>query len=112
MVVETVGGNRTIKVTNAPFEVYFLDRSEHITTEGALIVASIPGHKPTKSSMNKLVKWSHSNDVPMDSLDSAEILLLNGYDLPEAYLGVRPEFGWMEEPVRCENVTEVECLWT
>lgn len=98
MVVETVGANRTIKVTNAPFEVYSLDKSEHITTEEALIVASIPGHKPTKSSMNNLVKWSHSNDVPIDSLDSAEVLLLYGYDLPEAHWVLDQSLGGRKTP--------------
>lgn len=34
--VQTVSGNRTTKVTNAPFEVYSLDRPEHVMIERAL----------------------------------------------------------------------------
>ncbi|KAH9578491.1 hypothetical protein MS3_00000188 [Schistosoma haematobium] len=98
VVVETVGGNRTMKVTSAPFEVYSLDRSEHVTIEGALIVASIPGHKPTKSAMNNLVKWPHLSDVPIDSLDSEEVLLLIGCDVPEAHWVLDQRLGGRKNP--------------
>ncbi|CAH8533540.1 unnamed protein product [Schistosoma margrebowiei] len=98
VVVETVGGNRTMKVTSAPFEVYSLDRSEHVTIEGALIVARIPGHKPTKSAMNNLVKWPHLSDVPIDSLDSEEVLLLIGCDIPEAHWVLDQRLGGRKSP--------------
>ncbi|CAH8498883.1 unnamed protein product [Schistosoma mattheei] len=98
VVVETVGGNRTMKVTSAPFEVYSLDQSEHVTIEGALVVASIPGHKPTKSAMNNLVKWPHLSDVPIDSLDSEEVLLLIGCDVPEAHWVLDQRLGGRKNP--------------
>ncbi|CAH8529704.1 unnamed protein product [Schistosoma bovis] len=98
VVVETVGGNRTMKVTSASFEVYSLDRSEHVTIEGALIVASIPGHKPTESAMNNLVKWPHLSDVPIDSLDSEEVLLLIGCDVPEAHWVLDQRLGGRKNP--------------
>uniref|UniRef100_A0AA84Z6N0 CCHC-type domain-containing protein n=1 Tax=Schistosoma margrebowiei TaxID=48269 RepID=A0AA84Z6N0_9TREM len=98
VVVETVGGDRTMKVTSAPFEVYSLDRSEHDTIEGALIVARIPGHKPTKSAMNNLVKWPHLSDVPIDSLDSEEVLLLIGCDVPEAHWVLYQRLGGRKNP--------------
>ncbi|CAI2734059.1 unnamed protein product [Schistosoma spindalis] len=98
VVVETVGGNRTTKVTNTPFEVYSLDRSEHITIEGALIVASIPGHKPTKSAMNNLVRWPHLSDVPINNLDYGEVLLLIGCDVPEAHWVLDQRLGERKKP--------------
>ncbi|CAH8505861.1 unnamed protein product [Schistosoma mattheei] len=98
VVVETVGGNRTMKVTSAPFEVYSLDQSEHVTIEGALVVASIPGHKPTKSAMNNLVKWPHLRDVPIGNLDSEEVLLLIGCDVPEAHWVLDQRLGGRKGP--------------
>ncbi|CAH8604633.1 unnamed protein product [Schistosoma haematobium] len=104
VVVETVGSNRTMKVTSAPFEVYSLDRSEHVTIEGALIVAGIPGHKPTKSAMNNLVKWPHLSDVPIDSLDSEEVLLLIGCDVPEAHWVLDQRLGGRKNPYAVETL--------
>ncbi|CAH8553064.1 unnamed protein product [Schistosoma bovis] len=98
VVVGTVGGNRTMKVTSAPFEVYSLDRSEHVTIEGALIVAGIPGHKPTKSAVNSLVKWPHLRDVPIDNLDSEEVLLLISCDVPEAHWVLDQRLGGRKSP--------------
>ncbi|CAH8818888.1 unnamed protein product [Schistosoma curassoni] len=98
VVVETVGGNRTMKVTSAPFEVYSLDRAEHVTIEGALIVAGIPGHKPTKSAVNSLVKWPHLRDVPIVNLDSEEVLLLIGCDVPEAHWVLDQRLGGRKSP--------------
>ncbi|CAH8650652.1 unnamed protein product [Schistosoma curassoni] len=98
VVVETVSGNRTMTVTKTPFEVYSLDRSEHVTIEGALIVADIPGHKPTRSAVNNLVKWPHLRDVPIGNLDSEEVLLLIGCDVPEAHWVLDQRLGGRKSP--------------
>ncbi|CAH8548192.1 unnamed protein product [Schistosoma haematobium] len=98
VVVETVSGNRTMTVTKTPFEVYSLDRSEHVTIEGALIVADIPGHKPTRSAVNNLVKWPHLRDVPIGNLDSEEVLLLIGCDVPEAHWVLDQRLGGRKGP--------------
>ncbi|VDP47307.1 unnamed protein product [Schistosoma margrebowiei] len=102
VVVETVDGNRTMKVTSAPSEIYSLDRSEHVTIEEALVVANIPGHKPTKSAMNNLVKWPHLSDVPID---------VDWLRRARSTLSVKPTVVWKEEPVRCEKVAGVDGLW-
>ncbi|CAH8464629.1 unnamed protein product [Schistosoma bovis] len=98
VVVETVGGNRTMTVTKTPFEVYSLDRSGHVTIEGALIVAGIPGHKPTRSAVDNLVKWPHLRDVPIDNFDSEEVLLLIGCDVPEAHWVLDQRLGGRKSP--------------
>ncbi|CAH8641973.1 unnamed protein product [Schistosoma margrebowiei] len=98
VVVGTVSGNRTMTATRTPFEVYSLDRSEHVTIEGALIAASVPGHKPTRSAVNNLVKWPHLRDVPIDHLDSEEVLLLIGCDVPEAHWVLDQRLGGRKNP--------------
>ena len=52
LIVQTVSGNKTTRVTKTPFEVNSLDQSGHVKIEGALVVSQIPGHRPTKSVMS------------------------------------------------------------
>lgn len=48
--------------------------------EGALIKASIPGHRATKLTMSYSDKWLHLRDSALDSLDTEEVLTLIGCD--------------------------------
>ncbi|CAH8650301.1 unnamed protein product, partial [Schistosoma rodhaini] len=96
--VQTVSGNKATRITKTPFEVYSLDQSEHVKIEGALIVSQIPGHKPTKSVMSGLVKWQHLNDVPLQFIDSGEVVLLIGCDVPEAHWVLDQRLGGRKNP--------------
>ncbi|TNN16893.1 Gag-Pol polyprotein, partial [Schistosoma japonicum] len=76
IVLQTVGGNKTAKDTNTSFEVHSLNQTEHIEINGALVVERIPGRNPERCMLDVVQKWPHLADVPLDSIDSDEVLLL------------------------------------
>lgn len=98
VVVQTVSGNKATRVIKTPFEVYSLDQTEHVKIQGALVVSQIPGHKPTKTIMSSLVKWPHLSDVPLEVIDSGEVVLLIGCDVPEAHWVLDQRLGGRKNP--------------
>ncbi|KAK4474245.1 hypothetical protein MN116_000200 [Schistosoma mekongi] len=98
IVLQTVGGNKIAKVTNASFKVYSLDQAEHVEIEGALVVEKIPGRKPARYVMDDVQKWPHLVDVPLGSVDSDEVLLLIGCDVPEAHWVLDKRLGGKKRP--------------
>lgn len=85
MSVPSSSAEFSFTVTNASFEVYSVDQTEHIEINGALIVGKLPGRKLTKYVTDIMRRWRHLTDILLDSLDSDEILLLIGCDVPDVH---------------------------
>ncbi|CAH8464754.1 unnamed protein product [Schistosoma turkestanicum] len=98
VVVQTVSGDKTVACTDATFEVLSLDQLEHIVIEGAMVVPSLPRHKPTMLAMKNLTKWPHLKDVPVESLESEDVLMLIGCDVPEAHWVLEQRLGGRKAP--------------
>ena len=106
--VNTIVGHKSLKASRCDFKVLAIDRSDSVGMSGVFAVDELPVNVRARELGDRISRWPHLADIPLNRVDGCSIDMIIGCDQPKAHwvqevklgtesqpFGMRTPLGWI-----------------